>query len=393
MNQRKILLFYAVTMLFYIGANLTHPVTPTIFTMLDLGDYMFGYAVGAMMVTNFVFSTFWSTISSYISSKTTLLICSIGYGVGQMLFGISTTEWQFILARLFAGVFAGGALISILTYIINVSPDNQRSYNLTVTATLQAVFSAFGYLIGGVLGTHNPYTSVWVNGILLIVCGILYYIVCDKDATDNLKSINARAVLKEANPFSSFFAIRPILNLSLALLFAICLLQELSFVGFDQSFNYYIREEFNFPPNYNGIIKGFIGLISLIANSTLCIWIVRNTNVKKSSILIFMACSVNIVLAILFPNMISFLLFSIMVFMFNGIGLPVIQSIMANEAKENGSNLVIGFYNAMKSLGGIAGSFAVGALYSFDSLFPFLLVAVGFALTTVSAFFYYKKAQ
>ncbi len=390
-SKTRTLLFFAVTMLFYIGANLTHPVTPSIFTKLNLGDYMFGYAVAAMLFTNFLLSPFWSKISSYISSRATLLICSVGYGVGQILFGVCTQEWQFILARMFAGIFAGGAMISILTYIINVSDDSQRNYNLAIIATIQAVFSSFGYFAGGIIGVNDPYLAVWVNGALLILCGIFYFIICISDKTDTFVNMKPRALLKEISPFASFFAIKPFLNTCLVLMFIMCMLQEVSFVGFDQLFNYYIREEFNFPPNYNGIIKGMIGIVQLIANSTLCIWIVRNTDVKKSIILVFFACFANISLSIIFPEMISFLIFSILAFAFSGISIPIVQSIMAEQAKENASNLVIGFYNAMKAFGGIIGSFAVGALYSINSTLPFILIAISYALTTLSAFAYYKK--
>ncbi len=374
------------------AANFTHPVTPTIFTNLGLGDYMFGYALAAMLLVNFALSPFWGKINSYISSKTTLLICGVGYGIGQILFALSTQEWQFILVRMFAGAFTGGAFVSLLTYIINKSDsDNQRSINLTTTATLQAVSAAFGYFIGGMLGSVDPYLSVWVQGILLIVCGVLFYIVCDSDATMDKSKLKVKVLMKEANPLSSFVGIKPILSFSLVLLFLMCIFQNISAIGFDQSFNYYVRDVFLFPPSYNGIIKGVIGVVTLVANSTICMWILRKTNVKRMNIFIFLICFLNMTLAIIFPQMISFIIFSVILFAFNAISLPVLQNILADEAKAHDSNLVMGFYNAMKSFGGIIGSFASGALYSFGEVLPFILVALSFALASLTAWIFYKK--
>ncbi len=391
-SKNKILLFFIVSAVFNMAANFTHPVTPTIFTNLGLGDYMFGYALAAMLLVNFALSPFWGKINSYISSKTTLLICGVGYGVGQILFALSTQEWHFILVRMFAGAFTGGAFVSLLTYVINKSEnDSQRSANLTTTATLQAVSAAFGYFIGGMIGAVNPYLSVWVQGVLLIICGVLFFIVCDSDATMDKSKLKVKVLIKEANPLSSFIGIKPILNFSLVLLFLMCIFQNISAIGFDQSFNYYVRDVFLFPSSYNGIIKGVIGVVTLIANSTICMWILKKTNVRKMNIVIFFVCFLNMTLAILFPQMISFIIFSVILFAFNAISLPVLQDILANEAKGHDSNLVMGFYNAMKSFGGIIGSFASGALYSFGAMFPFVLVALSFALAGVTAWIFYKK--
>ncbi|MBQ2022304.1 MAG: hypothetical protein II213_01145, partial [Lachnospiraceae bacterium] len=96
-NEKKgmdihLLMFYLGCVVLNIAANTAHPVTPTIFTTLGLGSYMFGVALASQLVTNFLFSPFWGWISSYISSRTVLLITCIGYGLGQALFGLATTE-------------------------------------------------------------------------------------------------------------------------------------------------------------------------------------------------------------------------------------------------------------------------------------------------------------
>ena len=48
----RLFLFYAGCAIFNIGSNTAHPVTPTIFTTLGLGSYMFGLALAAQLTTN-----------------------------------------------------------------------------------------------------------------------------------------------------------------------------------------------------------------------------------------------------------------------------------------------------------------------------------------------------
>ncbi len=393
-HRKRMILFMGVTALLSVGANLTHPVTPTIFTNLNLGSYMFGFALAAMLTSNFLTSPFWGKINTYISSRVSLLICGVGYGVGQILFGLSTTEWQFIVVRLFAGAFTGGAFVSVLTYIVNMSENsNQRSYNLTLNVTIQSVFGAFGYLIGGLIGSYNTYLSVWIQGGVLILVGILFFLVAKDDRAIKQEKLKFSTLMKEANPLSSFMAGKQFLTITLVLLFLMSALQNMSFTAFDQSFNYYMRDEFAFPSSYNGIIKGIMGLITFAVNSTICLFIIRKTNIRKSIVTLLSLCGSCMILAIFFNDMIPFIVFNVILFAVNAISMPVLQEILACDAKKYDSNLVMGFYNAMKSFGGIIGAFVSGALYSFNSLFPFILVAVGFIFATFTAVLYYKKSR
>ena len=150
--KTRFFLFFFVMVLFNLAANFAHPVTPTVIQDLNLHDYMFGLALAAMMLTNFLLSPFWGKINEYISSRMSLLICCMGYGVAQIWFAYATTELQIVLARMFAGFFTGGIFVSFLTYIVNTAaPEDQGKY-LTINATIKSVASAFGYMIGGFLG-------------------------------------------------------------------------------------------------------------------------------------------------------------------------------------------------------------------------------------------------
>ena len=51
--------FFATVVLLNMSASFAHPVTPTIFKSLNLGNYMFGVALGSMMIVNFLLSPFW----------------------------------------------------------------------------------------------------------------------------------------------------------------------------------------------------------------------------------------------------------------------------------------------------------------------------------------------
>ena len=76
---------FSVMFFYHIAAYMVHPVTPSLIQALGLGDYMFGVMFAAMSICSFLFSPFWGKINNYISSRTSLFLCCMGYAVGQEL--------------------------------------------------------------------------------------------------------------------------------------------------------------------------------------------------------------------------------------------------------------------------------------------------------------------
>ena len=105
-----------------------------------------GYAETIML------SPLWGKVAGFLSSKKVILVSGIGYAVGQLFFGIARTEIQFLLARMFAGIFVGGCYVAFLTYTVNCSSEETRGRNLAINATIQSVSASFGYFVGGMVG-------------------------------------------------------------------------------------------------------------------------------------------------------------------------------------------------------------------------------------------------
>ena len=80
-----------------------------------------------------------------------------------------------------------------------------------------------------------------------------------------------------------------------------------------------------------------------------------------------------------------FISFSIAVYAFYSISVPVLQDIVASQAEPSQKNLVMGFYNATKSLGSIIGSLLAGFLYGFHVKLPFMMVVVIYGAALVVA--------
>ena len=108
MKKNKLFAYFCCIVIFYLGANFAHPVTPTLIVERNLDSSMFGVALAAMMFVNFLFSPLWGKLCMYIPTKRIMLVCGIGYAIGQMIFGAATTEIMVVGGRMFAGIFTGG---------------------------------------------------------------------------------------------------------------------------------------------------------------------------------------------------------------------------------------------------------------------------------------------
>lgn len=392
-DRRRALLFFGVSMLFNMAASFAHPVTPTIIQQRGFGDYMFGVALASMMTANFFFSPFWGKLVNYISSRRVILICSLGYATGQAMFGMASTEGTMVGARMFAGIFTGGVFTAFLTYLVNTSPAQLRGNYLTIAATLQTVGSAFGYFVGGMLGELSVNASIIAQVLTLAICGVLFFLICQDDAASNLKDVKVGTLFRETNPISAFIAGKSILTPLLVILFVVSSFANLGNSAFDQSFNYYLKAQLGLSSGYNGAIKAVIGFVCLAANSTIALWLVNKTDIKRSSIYVYLCASFAILGVILFNALVPFVAANILYFAFYAVSVPLTQSLVAGMAKDTDSNLVMGYFNGLKSLGGIFGALSAGLLYTLNPKFPFLLGFLAFAIATTASAFYYRLSK
>ncbi len=389
-ERKRVYLYFVVNFLYLMACNFAHPVTPTIIQQRGFGDYMFGVALAAMMLANFFFSPFWGKLVNFLSSRRVILICSLGYAAGQAMFFMANTEGTMVAARMFAGVFVGGVFTAFLTYLVNTSPDHQRSNYLTIAATIQTVGSAFGYFVGGMLGEINVSVAIIAQVVTLAGCGILFYFICEDDAASKIEEVRLQDLAREANPLVAFLDGKSILTPLLVTLLVVGALSGLGNSAFDQSFNYYLKAQLGLSSGYNGAIKAVIGFVCLAANSTLGLWLINKTDIRRSSIYVYLLCSVSMVGVVLFDAIVPFVAANVIYFGFFAISVPLTQSLVANMGKGKDSNLIMGYFNGLKSLGGIFGAFSAGLLYTINPKWPFILGLAAFAFATVvSAYHYY----
>ena len=104
---------------------------------------------------------------------------------------------------------------------------------------------------------------------------------------------------------------------------------------------------------------------------TICVWIIYKTDTKKSMVVLVSVCAAAALGTTVIGNIGIFIVFSVLVYAGYSVSIPVLQNMVAQQADPAQKNLVMGFYNATKSLGSIAGSFIAGEIYAVNAKLPF----------------------
>ena len=378
MRKKSIKRLYIITIIYGLAANFVHPVTPTLLNQLNFDKFMFGVSFAMMSLTYFIFSPFWGKIMEKVSINKILAFCLPGYALGQFIFCSATNAPILIFARLFAGCFSGGVMVSQMMYLSRNSEVTEKGKNLAINATFAAISSTLGYFFGGVFGNVSITFTFMVQIVCLVLLGGYSFFYLGDEPGNNTDSFTE--LIKQSNPIAVFREKEVFANKYITTILIISFFASLASTSYDQSLNYVITDQFDLPPSYNGIVKAITGVLSLVANSLISIKIVRKHNSDKYLATLYFLCSMSIALLLIVTNLYVFLGLGIIFLVLNNICQPIMQNLVTKSPENQGS--VIGLFNALRGLGMVLGAIIAGFTYILHDKMPF----------TVSLFFFVASA-
>jgi Arabinose efflux permease len=378
MRKKSIKRLYIITIIYGLAANFVHPVTPTLLNQLNFDKFMFGVSFAMMSLTYFIFSPFWGKIMEKVSINKILALCLPGYALGQFIFCYATNAPILIFARLFAGCFSGGVMVSQMMYLSRNSEVTEKGKNLAINATFAAISSTLGYFFGGVFGNVSITFTFMVQVVCLVLLGGYSFFYLGDEPGNNTDSFTE--LIKQSNPIAVFREKEVFANKYITTILIISFFASLASTSYDQSLNYVITDQFDLPPSYNGIVKAITGVLSLIANSLISIKIVKKHNSDKYLATLYFLCSMSIALLLIVTNLYVFLGLGIIFLVLNNICQPIMQNLVTKSPENQGS--VIGLFNALRGLGMVLGAIVAGFTYILHDKMPF---AVSLFFFTVSA--------
>lgn len=370
--------FFVLMFVELVFANLAHPATPLIIQQRQLPPVTFGLAFASMAFTNFLFSPFWAQTSDRIGRMKVYFIGCSGYALGQLIFSLAPTLLWVVGGRMISGMFVSGVMVMQMTVVIDQSDRQSRAQNLTIHATIATLAGAVGYLIGGFIGDVSITMMFALQVIGLFAIGFITYLTFEGNQGDH-SHINRHQLIESMNPFYSFKLAFSSMTPLIWLFLGVVLFSTFGSIAFDQSFNYFIRDQFGFPPSYNGMLKAGFGVLALVVNSTICIWIIRNTKIQWPLMIAMTLASLASLFVLINSQMPIFIATSVVFFIANSVYIVLIQTLVGKQS-DVGKSSFVGLFNATRALGMIFGSLLAGVAYGFFAQASFLLAGSMFAI-------------
>lgn len=385
----RLIFFYFLINMF---ANVAHPITPTMFINKGFPDYMFGVSFASMSFAMMATSPFWGRVGDRIGHIKTAALTIPFYGVVQMIFMLTNSIVVTTVARFLSGFFSSATFVCTMAYLINLTTEENRGRFMSYYVAVNSVGAAFGYTIGGVVGNKSIITVFIIQLVAFVVLGALLLLTLE----DSEKIPNKFSVSLKINN-NSIGKLKQSMPAILVTFLIAVFLTNFATIAYDSAFNYYLRDELLLPSTYNGIVKAVIGIVTLIVNFTVNIYIVNHTDTRKSIIVVLLLCGITSLIAPLIKPLYLFFAGNIVFFMFNSIYLPIQQDLVTKVDESNTSGVISGIFNAVRSGGMIFGSLFGGFIYSFGSILPFISASVVFFISVFVSYInlrqYKRKLQ
>lgn len=374
-EYRKILIFGS---LIWIISNFHHPITPTHFTNLNLPDHIFGTSQAAMMFGMFITSPIWGSLGDKYGRSNIIYISPILYSLGQIGLALSTSLPSILFFRFLSGSASGGFNVGIMGYIVDVNLKEDVGVAMGKYSAVIGISVACGYLIGGFLGFIGAIPALIIQAVSMFTVGILMklYLKPSENIKPDKKITFVWDLFKDIKRTKEVFTPWIIVFLIITFFGAI---GDNSNVN---ATNYYMKAQLNLQPIVNGAWKSVTGIVGLIANLTINIWLIRKTNIRKSILVILLFSTFSGFLMFFNNNFYIFLMLNLILVTLYTMQTPILLN-FAIEGQEEHVGLMSGIYNAIKSLGAMSGSIITGFSYSYNSKYPFLIGAVAFLLALI----------
>ena len=356
-----------ITSLFIgILTNLGHPVTPYLVKARGFIEYSFSIFFSVLSLGMLIFAPLWGSFGDKYGRRIVLLICSIGYSIGQVFFGFLDNIYLVICARFFSGCFSAGLMVSVISFL-----DTSRGLKgfdmkrlIPMVLSFNLVGSSLGSYIGGVLGDTlggnlNSYQWVlYIQAISLSIFGLIlffFFRLTDEELyNENQKRTNFIKNIKNVSKIGLW-----------SIIFLICLtLFNIVFTNMQRYLDYYYAD-IGKTSSELGLFNLIIGITTLITNILITPILLKK--LKSIVYIILFAILGTISIVITFAINKDYLIYMIYtVLMVYIMSKAIIESGSVSFIQENikiAPGLIMGVRQSFMSLGAVVGPLAGGAIY------------------------------
>ncbi len=359
LKNKTLVKLFIVYSLVSTSANFQHPVTPDFLNNIGLEISLYGFLFAFMALGLSLAAPISGRLTDRMGTRWLLFSGLISYGLFQTVFALNTEIIGLTLARLGAGLSVAFVFPIMISYVVKVTSNKERSTALAIVAGSQLLFVSVGYFVGGQLSLFfTPQT------IFFLQTGVLWSVALVSLMLDNVKVILTKAPkLSLQIPLRGFYMI--------AMYFMVSAVVNTVIRYFDV---YFIDQ--GYDASQLGTFVLLTGILSVATNFVilpLLVKYIKDYRLLQISILII-SVSLIFTFQVITPFIVAIFTTHLLFMMTRSIYDPLHNSYISKLSKYQGQ--MIGMSESAKMMGMFIGPIVGGYLYAITPTLLFLIAAI-----------------
>lgn len=235
---------------------------------------LFGGVIASVFsILQFALAPIWGAWSDRRGRRPVLLLTVAGNALGYLLWAVSGSFWLFLLSRVVSGAFSGNLSVATAA-VADVTTREERSKAMGIVG---AAFG-LGLVTGPALGAMSVQVNLLDHFPALVSLGVNPFsmpaLIAVALCLVNLGWIARRfretltpelragaAVQRIRNPISAILSME---NVAIRRINLVAFVFSVAFVAMETSLTFLAAERFGYTAKENGILLGYLGLVSVI---------------------------------------------------------------------------------------------------------------------------------
>ncbi|MBV6458432.1 MAG: Tetracycline resistance protein, class C [Fimbriimonadaceae bacterium] len=357
-----------------VGFGMIIPDIQTRAERLGAAGPVIGLLLASYFVVQILVSPKWGILSDRIGRKPVLVGCGLLSALSMVAYGLATTLWWILAARILAGLAAANVAVA-QAYIADKTTLDERTAAMGRVGAAITTGLILGPALGGQLAKFGGNQAVGFVAAGFSLLGAVWIAMAVPHVAPTAERKPGKGPVIDFRLLKDVREVRPLIILAIAAFFALACLEG--------TFGRLIKQNLGLGEDAFGWIFSYESVLGVVVQAALLPWIVRQLQPTATLRTGFVLQGVGLALTPFAPNLAA--LFGCSTLYAVGVGLanPTINSLGSALTPENRQGELFGLLQAARSGGFIIGPILGGAMFDWMPAAPYLLAG---AVSVVVAF-------